>query len=134
MRLAPRAPCTRRRFTTASSSATVISGFARHDPYLPVPMTKRGTRSRCTCLFSRKLAVERDPILVREFIHDCLYNPGYGYFAQKHTIFSAPSPIEFNKVNGAQPRLTFFSTEFNQTKANIYRFLKSTTSRTNHRG
>ena len=34
--------------------------------------------------------------LMREFIHDCLYNPSYGYFNKNVNIFQASNPIPFN--------------------------------------
>lgn len=35
-------------------------------------------------------------MLVRDFIHDSLYNPHYGYFPKNAVIFSADQPIDFH--------------------------------------
>ncbi|KAG8994629.1 hypothetical protein FRB93_001544 [Tulasnella sp. JGI-2019a] len=35
-------------------------------------------------------------MLVRDFIHDSLYNPNYGYFPKNAVIFSADEPIDFH--------------------------------------
>ncbi|KAJ1552892.1 hypothetical protein HK405_009664, partial [Cladochytrium tenue] len=37
-------------------------------------------------------------ILARDFIHDSLYNPHYGYFSKKARIFSPKEPIQFNSL------------------------------------
>jgi hypothetical protein len=49
--------------------------------------------------------VEQDAVLVRDFIFDSLYNPAYGYFAQKHTVFSAQAAIDFPKLKGNCERI-----------------------------
>ncbi|KAI8807160.1 S-adenosyl-L-methionine-dependent methyltransferase [Cladochytrium replicatum] len=36
--------------------------------------------------------------LVRDFIHNSLYNPQYGYFSKQAYIFSPPKPIPFNEI------------------------------------
>ena len=34
-------------------------------------------------------------MLCRDFIHDSLYHPRYGYFSKRAVIFSHPSPVDF---------------------------------------
>ena len=38
--------------------------------------------------------------LVRDFVHDSLYNPVHGYFSAAAEILSLKHPIDFNKVKG----------------------------------
>ncbi len=40
-----------------------------------------------------------EPILVRDFIHDSLYNPSYGYFSKKAHIFSLPEAIDYKSLD-----------------------------------
>lgn len=37
-------------------------------------------------------------MLTRDFIHDSLYNPAYGYFTQRVEILGPPEPIQFSKI------------------------------------
>jgi hypothetical protein len=50
------------------------------------------------------LKMTRAPELVRDFIHDSLYNPTYGYFSKSdlHILSTAPAePIQFNELKDA---------------------------------
>lgn len=49
---------------------------------------------------NHQLALEtrNDRLLARDFIHDSLYNPDYGYFSKRATIFSPPENIQFNQL------------------------------------
>lgn len=38
-------------------------------------------------------------LLTRDFIHDSLYNPEYGYFSKKAVIFSPPKDIAFTELS-----------------------------------
>jgi hypothetical protein len=38
--------------------------------------------------------------LVRDYIHDCLYSRGKGYFAQQNVIHSPTVPLEFTSLLG----------------------------------
>lgn len=58
------------------------------------------------------LAVESRPILVRDFIHESLYNTEYGYFAQNPVVHSLPDHIEFSKLEGISSK-THYSTDYN---------------------
>ncbi len=46
-------------------------------------------------MIATKRVVTRTPELVREFVHDCLYNPEYGYFSRIVNIFDGGQPINF---------------------------------------
>ncbi|KAI3630460.1 hypothetical protein MIR68_011895 [Amoeboaphelidium protococcarum] len=45
---------------------------------------------------TRQDGVEKE--LTREFIHDSLYNPEYGYFSKRALIFSLPRPIDYSQL------------------------------------
>jgi hypothetical protein len=54
-------------------------------------------------LTAKELATYREPprgvkTLVRDFIHDALYNPYYGYFSQRATIFSTVKHFDFRNM------------------------------------
>ncbi|KAG8923426.1 hypothetical protein FRC01_012762 [Tulasnella sp. 417] len=53
---------------------------------------------------ARELASYRTPprkvkMLARDFIHDSLYNPNYGYFPKNATIFSSDTPFDFTQLH-----------------------------------
>lgn len=53
---------------------------------------------------ARELASYRTPprkvkMLARDFIHDSLYNPHYGYFPKNATIFSSDTPFDFTQLD-----------------------------------
>jgi len=69
-------------------------------------------------LSASQLATCRSPprgakALVRDFIHDALYNPFYGYFPQRAVIYSAPEPLAFAEMRN--------SSEFDEAVARIYK-------------
>lgn len=73
--------------------------------------------TRLTRLTADQLATYRKPprgvtTLVRDFIHDALYNPFYGYFSQRAVIFSPPEPFNFREMRN--------TTEFDQNVAQVY--------------
>jgi hypothetical protein len=37
-------------------------------------------------------------LLTRDFIHDSLYNPAYGYFSKKAHIFSLPENVKYSTL------------------------------------
>ena len=41
-------------------------------------------------------------VLVRDFIHDALYNPNYGYFSHQVAILSSPSPYDFSSIRSSK--------------------------------
>ncbi|KXS22301.1 DUF185-domain-containing protein [Gonapodya prolifera JEL478] len=56
-------------------------------------------------------------MLVRDFIHDSLYNPSYGYFSKKALIFSPEESFAFNEIrHGA---------DFQEKVAEYYKVLES---------
>ncbi|KIM20204.1 hypothetical protein M408DRAFT_13123 [Serendipita vermifera MAFF 305830] len=57
-------------------------------------------------------------MLVRDFIHDSLYNPHYGYFSRRVEIFSPVEPLNFNQMAE--------SAELDATVARLYREYDST--------
>ena len=122
-RCTPRVRCVKRRYASAQTASTIVHGTVKADPYLPVPLTKRGSCIVAILSLLIRVAVEREPVLVRDFIFDSLYNPLYGYFAQKHTIFSAPTPIDFPNLPGCLllAHRTHSLTRYLQTKESIYR-------------
>lgn len=73
--------------------------------------------SKFTRLTAEKLATYRTPpkgisTLVRDFIHDALYNPFYGYFSHHAVIFSPSEPFNFREFQN--------STEFDEHVARVY--------------
>lgn len=52
-------------------------------------------RVTATDLASSKQPPRQVKMLARDFIHDSLYNPHYGYFTKNAVIFSADEPIDF---------------------------------------
>jgi hypothetical protein len=50
-------------------------------------------------LASNRVPPRRVKMLARDFIHDSLYNPHYGYFAQNAVIFSSDAAFDFNRIN-----------------------------------
>jgi hypothetical protein len=56
--------------------------------------------------------------LVRDFIHDALYNPIYGYFSQRAVIFTTPEPLNLQEMRT--------SSEFDEAVARIYDFISET--------
>ncbi len=50
-------------------------------------------------LASNRVPPRRVKMLARDFIHDSLYNPHYGYFAQNAVIFSSDDAFDFNRIN-----------------------------------
>lgn len=62
--------------------------------------------SKLKRLTTDQLATYRSPpkgvkVLVRDFIHDALYNPHYGYFSRRAVIFSPPEPLNFQEIQNA---------------------------------
>ena len=62
--------------------------------------------AKLTRLTAEQLAHCREPpkgvkSLTRDFIHDALYNPNYGYFSQRAVIFNASKPFEFRGMRDA---------------------------------
>jgi hypothetical protein len=51
-------------------------------------------------------------VLARDFIHDSLYNPEYGYFSKRAIIFSFPQDVEFNGMKDLS--------EFDKTVKGLY--------------
>ncbi|OMH85266.1 hypothetical protein AX774_g1191 [Zancudomyces culisetae] len=45
-------------------------------------------------------------MLAREFIHNSLYNPNYGYFSKQAMIFSLKEPYEFSKIRDTNELLS----------------------------
>ncbi len=41
-------------------------------------------------------------VLVRDFIHDALYNPNYGYFSHQVAILSSTNPYDFNSIQSSK--------------------------------
>lgn len=73
--------------------------------------------SKLKRLSAEALATYRSPpkgvkTLVRDFIHDALYNPHYGYFSQRAVIFSPPQPLNFREMRN--------ELEFDETVARVY--------------
>lgn len=50
-------------------------------------------------LVTHKKPPKRVKMLVRDFIHDSLYNPNYGYFPNNAVIFSPDKSFDFGSLN-----------------------------------
>ena len=61
----------------------------------------------------QNLNLDSSKPLARDFIHDSLYNPKYGYFSQRAVIFSQPDPVDFARLNGME--------DFEKCISNLYR-------------
>lgn len=93
----------------SASRGLKLRRFSTADPYLPEIVTKRGMGKHYllkavvvaqffyVCSLSD---VEVSPVLVRDFIHDSLYNPEYGYFSKNEVIYSSPEPLNFQELEG----------------------------------
>ncbi|KKF95780.1 hypothetical protein CFO_g1907 [Ceratocystis platani] len=57
-------------------------------------------------LRSRKTRPRKVKMLMRDFIHDSLYNPSYGYFSKEAVIFTPGKPFAFHKM---RDNLEFYS-------------------------
>lgn len=73
--------------------------------------------SKLRRLTAEQLSTYRSPpkgvkVLVRDFIHDALYNPHYGYFSHRAVIFSPPEPLDFRQMRNA--------VEFDESVAQVY--------------
>lgn len=73
--------------------------------------------SKFSRLTADQLATYKTPpkgvkVLTRDFIHDALYNPQYGYFTKRAMIFSPPSPLDFRSMKNA--------VDFDEAVAQIY--------------
>jgi len=55
----------------------------------------------------------RPPELVRDFVHDCLYNPTIGYFSKNVNIFNTGDPIQFNHLKDQE--------EYNRVLYDLYK-------------
>ncbi|KAF8315395.1 DUF185-domain-containing protein [Clavulina sp. PMI_390] len=78
--------------------------------------------SKLKLLSASQLASYRSPpkgvkALVRDFIHDALYNPHYGYFSRRAVIFSPPEPLPFRGIRN--------TAEFDNAVARIYAEISS---------
>lgn len=100
----PTGPVNKRRFDWGKPSAI---NFEHDDS--DVSKLKR--------LSVEQLATYRSPpkgvkVLVRDYIHDALYNPYYGYFSHRAVIFSPSEPFNFQDTRNAS--------EFDETVARTY--------------
>lgn len=99
------APSTRARYDWSKSRSAISGDNDSFDP------------SKLRRLSAEQLATHRAPpkgvkVLVRDFIHDALYNPHYGYFSHRAVIFSPPAPLDFRQMRNAA--------EFDETVARVY--------------
>jgi len=58
--------------------------------------------------------------LVREFIHDSLYNPGYGYFSHSAEILSFPKPIDFNSIKNQAHLEQVMNQQYSSSSSQIW--------------
>lgn len=80
--------------------------------------------SKLKMISANQLATCRSPpkgvkALVRDFIHDALYNPFYGYFSHRAVIYSAPEPLAFTEMHS--------SSEFDEAMARVYNDISGAT-------
>ncbi|KAJ3332663.1 hypothetical protein HDU76_013477 [Blyttiomyces sp. JEL0837] len=73
------------------------------DKKVNVPIQKPPTPPVMRRMNAQLMSEMKEPpansrMLVRDFIHDSLYNPNYGYFSKKAHIFSLKEPIPFNSL------------------------------------
>jgi hypothetical protein len=59
-------------------------------PAAPILDLKAALKTKTLPLLNARL-------LTRDFIHNSLYNPHYGYFSNQAMIFSPPTPFQFNQ-------------------------------------
>mmetsp|Transcript_22774 Transcript_22774/g.70750 ORF Transcript_22774/g.70750 Transcript_22774/m.70750 type:complete len:157 (-) Transcript_22774:86-556(-) len=63
-------------------------------------------------------AAAQGGVLLRDFIHDSLYNPVYGYFVANASVVGAmPSPIDFRNLTGRSHYLQEVSLMYKQLDA-----------------
>ena len=53
-------------------------------------------------------------VLTRDFIHDSLYNPQYGYFSKRAIIFSFPEDMDFQKMKNLDEFMETVQSYYNQ--------------------
>ncbi|KAF8323529.1 S-adenosyl-L-methionine-dependent methyltransferase [Cantharellus anzutake] len=74
------------------------SGFSNN----ALPDTKGLRRLTAQDLATHTTPPKNVNVLVRDFIHDALYNPNYGYFSHQATILSSTEPYEFNRIRSSK--------------------------------
>jgi SAM-dependent MidA family methyltransferase len=55
-------------------------------------------------------------MLVRDFIHNSLYHPTYGYFSKNAQVFSPPKPYEFNKIRNNSEFMSIYTQQYQNLK------------------
>jgi hypothetical protein len=90
---------------TVSQSPDVL--VRRTDERDKLALREAGKLQEIDCAIRRysgtELALTKQPaknarMLVRDFIHNSLYNPFYGYFSKQAVVFSSPEPFSFGDL------------------------------------
>jgi hypothetical protein len=76
------------------------------------PSPRLSSKRPLTALQTSQPSVGSHRLLGRDFIHDSLYHPDYGYFSKHAVIFSPPQPIHFPSLQS--------SLEFTDAIAQMY--------------
>jgi hypothetical protein len=77
--------------------------------------------SRMSVCDARKISepVRSCRMLMRDYIHNSLYHPVYGYFSQAAAVFSPPSPFVFNDLRDADHFMASLGALYQQEERNV---------------
>ena len=62
-------------------------------------------------------SIDGSRMLVRDFIHNSLYHPIYGYFSKNATVFSPPKPYDFSKIKNNSEFMSIYTQQYQNTTA-----------------
>ncbi|ORX73147.1 DUF185-domain-containing protein [Linderina pennispora] len=84
------------------------------DPSIPY---KRVDAAYCAQKFAKP--PKNVLMLTRDFIHDSLYNPSYGYFSKQALIFSPPTPYPFGELRDSADLLKTIGRQYEEIEREL---------------
>ncbi|KAJ1953981.1 hypothetical protein EC988_002684, partial [Linderina pennispora] len=84
------------------------------DPSIPY---KRVDAAYCAQKFTKP--PKNVVMLTRDFIHDSLYNPSYGYFSKQALIFSPPTPYPFGELRDSADLLKTIGRQYEEIEREL---------------